>query len=123
MKIRVTTKNHEYQGLYAGSEHEVIEYVRFYGVNEILYSFKVNGKIWYLYEDECELIDEQSRRISYASAAKEECRSSYCECEEGKCSGGKVDMRADEANNIKSKANSEKKTPIKSDGGSYILRY
>jgi hypothetical protein len=30
----------------------------------------------------------------------EECRSSYCECEEGQCSVGKVDMRADEASKI-----------------------
>ena len=30
----------------------------------------------------------------------EECRSSYCECEEGQCSAGKVDMRADEASKI-----------------------
>lgn len=72
MKIRVTTKDQEYQGLYAGSEHDVIEYVWVSGVNKLLYSFKVHGKIWKLYEDECELVDEQSRRITYASAAKEE---------------------------------------------------
>lgn len=71
MKIRVTTKDHEYQGLYEGSQHEVMEYVWVSGVNKLLYSFKVHGKLWKLYEDECELIDEQSRRISYALAAKE----------------------------------------------------
>lgn len=71
MKIRVTTKDHEYQGLYAGSEHDVEDTVYIGGMEKLLYSFKVNGKLWKLYEDECELIDEQGRRISYAQAAKE----------------------------------------------------
>lgn len=89
MKIRVTTRDHEYQGLYAGSEHEVQRVVvdGFFGKG---YRFKANGKLWEIFERECEVLEEG-------------CRSSYCECEEGKCSGGKVDMRADEAEKVKTK--------------------
>jgi ABC-type ATPase with predicted acetyltransferase domain len=53
MKIRVTTKDHEYQGLYAGSEHEVDDIVWISGVEKFLYSFTTNGKLWKLYEGEC----------------------------------------------------------------------
>ncbi len=53
MKIRVTTKDHEYQGLYAGSEHEVDDLVWISGVEKFLYSFTTNGKLWKLYEGEC----------------------------------------------------------------------
>lgn len=99
MKIRVTTNKYEYQGLYAGSEHEVERYVWDSGINKFLYSFTVNGKHWKLYEDECnEVFPSPNEKLMVAISTdlkKEECRSSYCECEEGKCSGGKVDMRAD----------------------------
>ena len=53
MKIRVITKDHEYQGLYAGSEHEVESHAWISGVEKILYSFTANGKLWKLYEGEC----------------------------------------------------------------------
>lgn len=53
MKIRVITRDHEYQGLYAGSEHEVTEYVWISGIDKVLYSFTANGKLWKLYEGEC----------------------------------------------------------------------
>lgn len=53
MKIRVITRDHEYQGLYAGSEHEVESHTWISGVEKILYSFKVNGKLWKLFEGEC----------------------------------------------------------------------
>ena len=124
MKIRVTTKDHEYQGLYAGSEHDVEKYQHVTGLGEprLLYYFIANGKSWHLFDDECEEVspapNEKLMDVINTDLKKEECRSSYCECEEGKCSGGKVDRRVDEANKIKSKADSEKKTPIKSDGGS-----
>ena len=106
MKIRVTTDRYEYQGLFKGSEH----YVDNVGVDTVsqrmFYGVFNKGKHWKLFNGvDCDVV-------------REECRSSYCECEEGKCSGGKVDMRADEANKIKSKVDSEKKIPIKSDGGS-----
>ena len=104
MKIRVTSGAYEYQGLYKDSLHEV-ERVVVDGFLGTGYRFKANGKLWEIFEPECEVV-------------REECRSSYCECEEGKCSGGKIDMRTDEVNKIKSKADSEKKAPIKSDGGS-----
>lgn len=124
MKIRVTTRDYEYQGLYAGSEHDVEEYKYATSLGElrILYYFNANGKSWHLTNDECEEVfpapNEKLMDVINTDFKKEECRSSYCECEEGKCSGGKIDMRADEANKIKSKADSEKKIPIKSDGGS-----
>lgn len=54
MKIRVITGKYEYQGLYAGSEHDVEDTVYIGGIEKLLYSFKVNGKLWKLYEDECE---------------------------------------------------------------------
>lgn len=99
MKIRVTTKNHEYQGLYAGSEHEVDDLVWISGVEKFLYSFTTNGKLWKLYEGECEEVfpapNEKLMDVINTDLKKEECRSSYCECEEGKCSGGKVDRRVD----------------------------
>ena len=124
MKIRVITGKYEYQGLYVGSEHDVEKYQHVTGLGEpkLLYYFIANGKSWHLFDDECEEVfpspNEKLMDVISTDLKKEECRSSYCECEEGKCSGGKVDMRADEANKIKSKADSEKKTPIKSDGGS-----
>ena len=122
MKIRIIVDKYEYQGLYAGSEHEVESYVWVTGVEKFIYSFKVHGKLWKLYEDECEEVfpspNEKLMDVISTDLKKEECRSSYCECEEGKCSGGKVDRRVDWANKIKSKADSEKKIPIKSDGGS-----
>lgn len=98
MKIRVTSGAYEYQGLYKNSLHEVERIVvdGFFGKG---YRFKANGKLWEIFEPECEVV-------------REECRSSYCECEEGKCSGGKVDMRGDEAEKINAVG------PIKSDGGS-----
>lgn len=98
MKIRVTTDRHEYQGLYKDSEHSVESTV----VNPdmgMLVFLKNMGKDWVLHKEEYQVVQE-------------ECRSSYCECEEGKCSGGKVDMRADEAEKTKARG------PIKSDGGS-----
>lgn len=116
MKIRVITKDYEYQGLYAGSEHEVEAMVWISGVEKFLYSFTTNGKLWQLYEGECEEAfpapNEKLMGVISTDLKKEECRSSYCECEEGKCSGGKVDMRADEA------GKSNPIGPIKSDGGS-----
>lgn len=56
MKIRVTTKYHEYQGLYAGSEHDVEKYQHVTGLGEprLLYYFIANGKSWHLFDDECE---------------------------------------------------------------------
>lgn len=56
MKIRVTTKDHEYQGLYAGSEHDVEKYQHVTGLGEprLLYYFIANGKSWHLFDDECE---------------------------------------------------------------------
>lgn len=56
MKIRVTTKDHEYQGLYAGSEHNVEKYQHVTGLGEprLLYYFIANGKSWQLFDDECE---------------------------------------------------------------------
>lgn len=102
MKIRVTTDKYEYQGLYKGSEHEANTAGYDYWQLPVFFTHK--GKEWSLQREHYEIV--------------EECRSSYCECEEGKCSGGKVDMRADEANKIKSEVDSEKKIPIKSDGGS-----
>ena len=98
MKIRVTTDKYNYQGLYAGQEYEAARQLDQYVVVTM-------GKVWTLDEEECEW-------VSPVRTAKEECRSSYCECEEGKCSGGKVDMRADEVEKSKSRG------PIKSDGGS-----
>lgn len=97
MKIRVTTDKREYQGLYYHSEHDAVEFWE----NEFgrFVSFFCMGKEWTLNDQEYVVVEE-------------ECRSSYCECEEGKCSGGKVDMRADEAVKVKAKG------PIKSDGGS-----
>lgn len=97
MKIRVTTKAWEYQGLYEDSIQEVETFYEDRGkIKEV--TFKLNGKSWNISCCDFEVV--------------EECRSSYCECEEGKCSGGKVDMRADEAEKTKAKG------PIKSDGGS-----
>lgn len=96
MKIRVTTDKFEYQGLYRGSEHEANMAGYDYWQPPAFFTHK--GKQWSLQQGHYEVV--------------EECRSSCCECEEGKCSGGKVDMRADEANKIKSKE------PVKSDGGS-----
>lgn len=56
MKIRVTTKDHEYQGLYAGSEHDVEKYQHVTGLGEprLLYYFIANGKSWHLFDDKCE---------------------------------------------------------------------
>ena len=97
MKIRVTTKAWEYQGLYEDSIQEVETFYEDRGkIKEV--TFKLNGKSWNISCCDFEIV--------------EECRSSYCECEEGKCSGGKVDMRADEAEKTKAKG------AIKSDGGS-----
>ena len=61
MKIRVTTKNHEYQGLYAGSEHDVEKYQHVTGLGEprLLYYFIANGKSWHLFDDECEVVFQQ----------------------------------------------------------------
>ena len=101
MKIRVTTKDHEYQGLYAGSEHDVEKYQHVTGLGEprLLYYFIANGKSWHLFDDECEEVspapNEKLMDVINTDLKKEECRSSYCECEEGKCSGGKVDRRVD----------------------------
>lgn len=83
MKIRVITDRYEYQGLFKGSEH----YVDNVGVDTVsqrmFYGVFNKGKHWKLFNGvDCEVV-------------REECRSSYCECEEGKCSGGKVDMRVD----------------------------
>lgn len=102
MKIRVITDCYEYMGLKKGIEADTTEIAP----NSKVAFFMNMGKEWALSPSQYEVIDSG------------ECRSSYCECEEGKCSGGKVDVRADEANKIKSKAGSEKKIPIKSDGGS-----
>lgn len=104
MKIRVTTDRYEYQGLYKDSVHTVHNLVE--RLDGWRYFFQNNGKEWVLKASEC---------VVFVNT--EECRSSYCECEEGKCSGGKVDMRADEAEKKKAKWASEK-APIKSDGGS-----
>ena len=103
MKIRVITDKYEYQGLYKGSEHEANTAGYDYWQPSAFFTHK--GKQWSLQQGHYEVV-------------REECRSSYCECEEGNCSGGKVDMRADEAEKVKAKGISEKKTPIKSDGGS-----
>lgn len=124
MKIRIIVDKYEHQGLYKGSEHEAV-----YHEETHSYNFKNYGKLWaldvleaievdLLEESDFPAPNEKLMDVINTDLKKEECRSSYCECEEGKCSGGKVDMRADEANKIKSKADSEKKIPIKSDGGS-----
>jgi len=81
MKIRVTTGKYNYQGLYAGQEYEAARQLDQYVVVTM-------GKVWTLDEEECEW-------VSPVRVVKEECRSSYCECEEGNCSGGKVDRRVD----------------------------
>lgn len=96
MRIRVITDCYEYMGLKKGIEADTIEIAPNSKV-----AFIMNmGKEWALSPSQYEVIDSG------------ECRSSYCECKEGKCSGGKVDMRADEAEKIKARG------PIKSDGGS-----
>lgn len=103
MKIRVTTKAWEYQGLYEDSIQDVETFYEDRGkVKEV--TFKLNGKSWNISCCDFEVV--------------EECRRSCCECEAGECSGGKVDMRADEVAKVNSKGVSEKKIPIKSDGGS-----
>lgn len=97
MKIRVKVDDYEYMGLMKGSVHDAFVYTNSLG--RVEYHLTVNGKKWSLYS-------------TCVDPIPQECRSSYCECEEGKCSGGKVDMRADEARKIMEKG------PIKSDGGS-----
>lgn len=89
MKIRVTTDKHEYQGVYKDSIHYVED--MYMDMRGWVYIIKINGRLWkFIGGEGVELLHE-------------ECRSSYCECEEGKCSGGKVDMRADEAEKLKKK--------------------
>lgn len=121
MKIRVIVDKYEHQGLYKGSEHEAV-----YHEETHSYNFKNYGKLWALDVPEAIEVDlleesdfpspnEKLMDVINTDLKKEECRSSYCECEEGKCSGGKVDMRADEA---EKKGSSQEKGPIKSDGGS-----
>ena len=82
-RILVSTDRYEYMGLPYRSIHEV-DFVYKEGGRK-RYLFKHLGRNWELFDTEC------------GEVKQEECRSSYCECEEGKCSGGKVDMRADEA--------------------------
>lgn len=87
MKVRVITDCYEYMGLKKGIEADITEIAPNSKV-----AFIMNmGKEWALNPSQYEVIDS------------DECRSSYCECEEGKCSGGKVDMRADEAEKLKKK--------------------
>jgi len=102
MKIRVKVDDYEYMGLMKGSVHDASVYTNSLG--RVEYRFTLNGKQWSLYS-------------TCVDPLPQECRSSYCECEEGRCSGGKIDMRADEAEKKKAKWASEK-APIKSDGGS-----
>ena len=97
-KIKVTTNAYGYMGLFVGTVVEVEEVYTRDGNKITEVGFTLNGKYWALDHTQFEVV--------------EECRSSYCECEEGKCSGGKVDMRANEAEKVKAKG------PIKSDGGS-----
>lgn len=115
MKIRVITNRYEYMGLLQNSCHNIeATTVNSWGSRE--YYFNHMGRNWVLTEFDCEEVfpapNEKLLDVINTDLKREECRSSYCECEEGKCSGGKVDMRADEARKIMEKG------PIKSDGGS-----
>lgn len=103
MKIRVKVDDYEYMGLMKGSIHDAFVYTNSLG--RVEYHLTVNGKKWSLYS-------------TCVDPIPQECRSSYCECEEGKCSGGKVDVRADEARKIMEKGPIKPNSPIKSDGGS-----
>ena len=105
MKIRINNNRYDYMGLAPGSYHNVERVV----VNEFgekEYYFTHLGRKWALTANDCdELVrleelwgsepNEKLMDVINTDLKKEECRSSYCECEEGKCSGGKVDMRAD----------------------------
>lgn len=115
MKIRVITNRYEYMGLLQNSCHDIeATTVNSWGSRE--YYFNHMGRNWALTESDCEEVfpspNEKLLDVISTDLKREECRSSYCECEEGKCSGGKVDMRADEAEKINAGG------PIKSDGGS-----
>lgn len=113
MKIRVTTDRFNYMGLQKGSVYKVDQRGIDVHTGDALYSLTVFGKNWLLDQSECEEVeDDSSNEKESIDLKREECRSSYCECDEGKCSGGKIDMRADEASEIAEKG------PIKSDGGS-----
>jgi len=78
MKIRVKVDDYEYMGLMKGSVHDASVYTNSLG--RVEYRFTLNGKQWSLYS-------------TCVDPIPQECRSSYCECEEGRCSGDKVDMR------------------------------
>lgn len=115
MKIRVTTKSYEYMGLLQNSCHNIeATTVNSWGSRE--YYFNHMGRKWALTEFDCEEVfptpNEKLLDVINTDLKREECRSSYCECDEGKCSCGEIDMRVDEARKIKEKG------PIKSDGGS-----
>lgn len=115
MKIRVITNRYEYMGLLQNSCHNIeATTVNSWGSRE--YYFNHMGRNWALTEFDCEEVfpapNEKLLDVINTDLKREECRSSYCECEEGKCSGGKIDMRADEARRVMEKG------PIKSDGGS-----
>lgn len=86
-KIQVLTNEHEYQGLYKGSIH-IVKTLK--GDNSV--QFYHNGKLWSLDVEDYEHYVEQ--------ALSEECRSSYCECDEDACVSGKVDRRKDEAERV-----------------------
>jgi hypothetical protein len=60
MKIRVTSGAYEYQGLYKDSLHEV-ERVVVDGFLGTGYRFKANGKLWEIFEPECEVVREEGR--------------------------------------------------------------
>lgn len=98
MKIRVITNRYEYMGLLQNSCHNIeATTVNSWGSRE--YYFNHMGRNWALTEFDCEEVfpapNEKLLDVINTDLKKEECRSSYCECEEGKCSGGKVDRRVD----------------------------
>ena len=88
--VTILTDRYNYMGLMQHSLH-FVDHISVTGDLKY-YHFKHIGRDWELSWYECgEIKNEQ------------ECRSSYCECEEGRCSGGKVDMRAEEAEKVKTK--------------------
>lgn len=115
MEIRVAVDDYEYMGLMKGSVHDASVHINSLGW--AAYNFKLNGKQWSLYSPCVDPIPQ-------------ECSSSYCECGEGKCSGGKEDMRGTVAEvkpvpssalttkPVKEQGSIKPNSPIKSDGGS-----